>query len=105
MFRIPLENIPNQVCSVRIDGALFELRIKVARGSMTASVSRDSVALVRGARCLPFEPLIPYRYLAGHTGNFYFVNEDGAYPHYSRFGSEDTLLYLGRDELEALRNG
>jgi hypothetical protein len=42
---------------------------------------------------------------AAAAGNFYFMNRDGAYPHYSRFGGEDALYYMPRAELEALRNG
>lgn len=105
MFKIPLDPIPNQNCSVRLDGALFDLTIKIARELMTITIKRDGVTLVQGVRCLPDTPLIPHRYLEGGTGNFYFQTVAGSYPHYSRFGGTDTLFYATRDELEALRNG
>lgn len=104
MYLIPLEAIPNQSCSVRLDGSLLTLTVKAGRNLMVASIERDGHALVKGVRCLPETPLIPHRYLEGLTGNFYFLTEAGAYPHYTRFGLTDRLCYLTHDELKELRN-
>lgn len=105
MFKIPLDPIPNQNCSVRLDGALFDLTVKIARELMAITIKRDGVILVQGVRCLPDTQLIPHRYLEGATGNFYFRTADGSYPHYSRFGGTDILYYATKDELEAARHG
>lgn len=105
MFVVPLESVPNQRLSIRLDGALFGLEIKAAREIMTISISRNGDSVVKGLRCVPATPLIPYAYLEGLTGNFAFITQGGAYPHYSRFGGTDTLWYLTAQELRELRNG
>lgn len=113
MYVIPLTAIPNQRLSSRLDGALFDLEIKAARDSMIISISRNAEPVVQGLRCMPSTPLIPYKYLevtdgsddSGATGNFIFITEGNAYPHYSRFGTTDVLYYLSAAELENMRNG
>jgi hypothetical protein len=105
MFVVPLAAISNQRLSVRLDGALFDLEVKTARDVMTISIFRDAKPVIKGLRCLPDIPLIPYAYLEGLTGNFYFTTEGGAYPHYSRFGATDTLWYVTARELQELRHG
>lgn len=105
MYVIPLQNTPNQRCSVRLEGALFEITVKAAISSMAVSIAKDGVVIVRGVRCLPSTPLIPHRHLEGMTGNFYFLTGQNQYPHYSRFGGTDTLCYLTRNELQEIRNG
>lgn len=105
MYIVPLSPVPNQRLSVRLDGALFELEIKAARECMAISITRDAQTVVKGLRCLPLTPLIPYAYLEGLTGNFAFVTQGDVYPHYSRFGGTDTLWYLTVQELKELRHG
>lgn len=105
MYVISLAAIPNQRLSVRLDGALFDLEIKVAREAMTISISRNAEVVVKGLRCLPATPLIPYAYLEGLTGNLAFITQGDVYPHYSRFGTTDVLWYLTAQELAELRNG
>lgn len=105
MFTVPLSPIPNQRCSIRLEASLFELALKVATSLMTVTITRDGQNIVQGVRCLPGIPLIPFRYLEGLTGNFYFFTEGNVYPHYSRFGATDILYYLTADELMEIRNG
>lgn len=105
MYLVPLEPVPNQRCSVRIDGVLYELTIKTARAIMAASITRDGIAVTHNAPCLPRRQIVPYRYLERDGGNFVFVTKNDAYPHYSRFGGEDTLYFLTPAELEEARNG
>lgn len=84
---------------------MFTLGVKQANGVMCIFISRNDVPIVQGQRCVPERPLIPYRYLEGSTGNFYFFTENGEYPHYSRFGGADVLVYATAEELVELRNG
>lgn len=104
MYQIDIMPIPNQRFRTRIEDALFEITLKAVGGGTVASISRDDVILARGVRCVPGKPLVPYAYMEGATGNFYFVTSGGDYPHYSRFGSKDTLWYLTRAELEEKRS-
>lgn len=105
MYRVPLAAIPNQRLSVRLDGALFAITVKLAVSVMCVSIDRDGETVVAGQRCVPDVPLIPYRYLEGDAGNFVFVTAGGEYPHYSRFGGTDALLYGTAAELAELRHG
>lgn len=105
MVIVPLSAIPNQKVSIRLEGALFDLTIRTARNLMAVTIAKDGKPVVSGQRCLPDTPLIPYRYLEGLTGNFYFFTAKGEYPHYSRFTGTDELVYATASELEVLRNG
>ena len=105
MLLIPLSPVPNQRFQVRLEDSLFGIELKTARESMVISISRDGRLILRGARCLPAAPLIPFRYLEGLTGNFFFLTEGGLYPHHSRFGGADTLWHVTADELAEMRNG
>ena len=104
MVILPLAAIPNQKVSARLEGALFELTIKVVRNLMAITIAKDGETLVSGVRCVPGQPLIPFRYLAGATGNFYFFTANGEYPHFTRFGSTDMLAYATAAELAGVRN-
>ena len=104
MDTIPLTAVPNQRLTVRLEGALFDLTIKLAGSLMAATILRNGETVVSGVRCLPDMPLIPHRYLEGMTGNFMFLTEGGRYPHYSRFGGADELVYATAKELEEIRN-
>ena len=105
MVSIPLASIPNQRLAIRLEGSLFGLTLKTAGNIMTITINKDGETVVSGMRCLPDMPLIPYRYLEGTTGNFYFTTAGDEYPHYSRFGGADELLYATAAELKELRHG
>ncbi len=65
MRLLDLLAVPNQTFSATINSVLWELTIKVARGTMLADVRRDGVDLVLGQRIVAEFPILPYRYL-GH---------------------------------------
>jgi hypothetical protein len=104
MYLVPLTPVPNQKCSVRLDGVLYELAIKAARTLMAATITRDGALVTCNAPCLPLRPLIAYRYLEKDLGNFVFVTKGGAYPHYARFGGDDALYFLTPTELAEARH-
>ena len=105
MVIIPLSPIPNQRLAIPLEGALFGLHLKAAGNTMTITINKGGETVVSGMRCVPNVPLIPYRYLEGTTGNFYFTTAGGEYPHYSRFGGADELVYATAAELKELRHG
>ena len=105
MYEIPLQAVPNQRFSVRLEGALFDVTIKAARTVVTATIVRDGITLVQGVRCLPGTALIPHRYLEDTAGNFMFLTDGDKYPDYTRFSTKDRLMYLTRTELDEVRNG
>ena len=93
MIEIDLIQAPNQSFSITIGGALWELSIKVARGTMLADVKRDGVDLVVGQRIVAEFPLLPYRHLS-HQGNFAILTRDGELPWWEEFGRSQSLIYL-----------
>lgn len=68
---------------------------------MFADISRDGSVLLTGVRVLAGEPLIPYRYL--EDGNFIFITANDEMPFWSEFGNSQVLVYLSKEEIDAVR--
>jgi len=100
MQTIPLEPIPNQEFTLRLDDHSFTLRIKEASGVMVADVTIDGVEVLAATRIVAGTPLIPYRYLAG-AGNFVVLTDGGELPAYAQFGVTQRLIYASAAELAA----
>ncbi|KNE28219.1 phage baseplate plug family protein [Achromobacter spanius] len=98
MRDVNLLALPNQSFSVTINGVLWELAVKVARGTMLADVKRDGVDLVLGQRIVAECPILPYRYLS-HQGNFVILTRDGELPWWEEFGRSQSLVYLEPTEV------
>ncbi|WP_286898894.1 hypothetical protein [Achromobacter sp. UBA2119] len=98
MRDITLLAVPNQTFSATINGVLWELSIKVARGTMLADVRRDGVDLVLGQRIVAEFPILPYRYLS-HQGNFAILTRNGELPWWEEFGRSQSLIYLEPTEV------
>jgi hypothetical protein len=103
MQLIPLDAVPNQAFSVRLDGALYALQIKEARGVMVIDIARDGVDLVRGLMMKGETPLLPYRHM--EEGNLVLTTDGELEPFWDQFGVSQTLTYLTLAEVEELRNG
>lgn len=98
MIEIDLIQAPNQAFSITINGVVWDLAIKVARGTMLADVRRDGVDLVVGQRIVAEFPILPYRYLS-HQGNFAILTRDGDLPWWEEFGRSQSLVYLEPSEV------
>lgn len=98
---IPLAPIPNQSLSVNIDNNFYEISLKFTPTILFADISRNNVALVRGARVVSFVPLINYQYL--EEGNFFLATLNQALPDYTQFGISQGLYYLPQFQLDAIR--
>jgi hypothetical protein len=101
MIDISLAAIPNQSVFVQLDDRAYAVEIHGAGDVMTASVTRDNVLLIQGARITPGMPLLPYRYQ--EDGNFLLLVDGGDLPDYAQFGVTQFLVYLSADELAELR--
>lgn len=97
MLTIPLDSIPNQSLTVRLDGAQYALTFKEAGGVMMVTIDRDGTRLVTGARCVAGFPLLPHRYLWPRSGNFLFLSE--GIPYFADFGSTCALVYASAEEI------
>lgn len=101
---IPLDAIPNQEISVRLEDFRYTLKFNdLCPGTLCATVSRNDVLLISGVRCVAKELVLPYQYLEGTGGNFYFETPNDEIPDYTKFGSTHFLYYISAAELEAAR--
>lgn len=93
MIEVPLEAVPNQSLSIRLDDRRWLLRIVDCGDVMAADVTLDDVSLVAGVRIVAGTPIVPYAYLRDGTGNFILLTESCALPDYRQFGVTQRLLY------------
>ncbi len=103
MIQIPLDAIPNQSLSIRLDGRRYEITVQATSGVMSATIVRDGTMLVQGMQCGASVLLLPFRYMEDNAGNFVFMTGNGEYPDYTKFDSTHELLYVSNAELEVIR--
>lgn len=102
MIDVELAAVANQSLTVQVDDLVYSITLReVTGGSMAASVSRNGVKIVSGARVVAGSPLLPSRYQ--ETGNFLITTEGEACPYWDQFGITQFLVYLTDVELEAYR--
>lgn len=101
MIDIALSAVANQSFFVQLDERAYAISIHTADDVLTASISRDDVTLITGARIAPGTPLLPYRYQ--ESGNFVLLTQDDDMPEYSQLGVTQFLVYLSPSELASLR--
>lgn len=97
MQTIPLQPIPNQSLTVRLDDVRYVIELKEAGGMMAATIDRAGVRLVTGMRCPAGIPLLLFPHLFSGFGNFVFVSE--GIPYYTNFGTNCQLVYASASEL------
>lgn len=101
MIDVSLQPLPNQSLSIVLDGARYDITVKLSNGVMTASILRDGVTLVDGVRLVSGTPVLPYPYL--ESGNFILTTENYDLPYYDQFGNTQFLVYLTAAEVAAQR--
>ncbi len=100
---VPLASVPNQSLSIQLDEKRYVLRLHNVGDLMCIDISIDEETILQGHRLVGSQPIIPYKYLERDGGNFIFATELGDYPFWDQFGVTQTLLYITRAELEAIR--
>ena len=103
MIQIPLDAIPNQSLSIRLDSRRYEITVQATSGVIAATIARDGEMLVQGLRCAASTPLLPFQYMEDGVGNFVFLTKDEEYPDYTKFNSTHQLVYLSGAELAQVR--
>ena len=101
MIEIEVQQIPNQEFIREIGDVRYTIKLRTFQGMTLADITADDVVLKRSVRVCPNMPIIPYKYLT-KGGNFMFFCLDADYPHYTKFGVTQQLVYLTDEELEAL---
>lgn len=102
---IPLQAIANQSLSLQLDGINFDLRIHDCGNIMAVDVIVNNTPLLSGVRAVHGFPIIPTRYQEIGVGNFTFINTldtDDEYPYWTRFNTDQTLIYTSPAELAGL---
>lgn len=90
---IPLEALPNQTLTIRLNDHRYEIKIQtISDDLMCISITRDNVKLIQGVRCIPQMSFIPNNLVMG-LGNFYFKTVNDEYPNYQKFGGDHILYY------------
>lgn len=101
MIEIPLQPIPNQSLTVRLDDHLYNLTFKTINGAMAVDIARDNVLIESGARIVAGTPLLPYRYQ--ESGNFLILTLNDDIPYYDQFGVTQKLIYTSQVDIGAAR--
>jgi hypothetical protein len=101
MIEITLDAIPNQSLTIQLDNNFYEISIKETNGAMAATIFRNDVVIISGARIVAGIPLLPYPYQ--EDGNFLLLTANDDIPYYTQFGITQTLIYASQSELEAIR--
>lgn len=101
MIDVGIAAVPNQSLSIQLDERFYDIHLRDAGGAMAATIARDGVTLVSGARIVAGTPLLPYRYQ--EAGNFLVTTDAEALPYYDQFGVTQFLVYLTAAELAAYR--
>lgn len=90
MYRINLNNTPNQYASFNIGEDGYDIRLKTVKGMLYADLFLNGEEIVRSRRCINKMPLIYTKRL----GNFYFLdtvgNED---PTYDKLNDRFLFIY------------
>lgn len=100
MLQIPIQALPNQKFSTRLDDVRYEFTIKETNGVMCFDMARDDIVILSGSRIVGGTPLLPYFYL--QSGNFIMLTSGDDLPDYRQFGITQFLLYLSAAEVAAI---
>lgn len=101
MQQIQIAGEPNQSFSVNLEGIRWDISIKVAKSTMTATVSADGVVLIHSVRLAAYQPIIPYQYLQG-DGNFAIITNHDEIPWWEEFGESQFLIYATKQEIDGI---
>lgn len=101
MIDVGIAALANQALSIQLDERFYEIELREANGVMSASITRDGVALISNVRVTAGTPLLPYRYQ--ESGNFVMTTDGEAIPYWDQFGVTQSLVYLSAAEVAAYR--
>lgn len=99
MIDVPLLALANQSLSMPLGDSRYEITVKEATGCMVCTIVRDDVVLVQNVRLLPDAYVLPYDYLEGGQGNFFFSVQDEEMPWWESFGITQFMVWVSADEI------
>lgn len=101
MIEVTLAAIPAQSVSIQLGGSFYVIDVRDTGECVTATITRDDVTIVSGARLVPGTPVLPYRYQ--EAGNFILSTEGDDLPDHTQLGVTQFLVYFDAAELTAAR--
>lgn len=104
MMTIGLQATPNQLIPFVADGQQYNVRVWFDGDDMMfMDVTINNVVIATSLPCLVGQQVIPYSYLEGNGGNFFWFTASGNNPNYQNFGAGDVLVYGTNAEMTAER--
>ena len=101
MVNIELNNIPNQVFSITLNGMQYRIAVRTIQNFTLISVWQNGDILFYNQVCTPNAFVNPYNYVS-ENGKLYFRCLDNEYPNYKKFGDTQKLYFLTPDEVSNL---
>ena len=99
MLSIILQPIPRQQFTVTLDGSLFDITLIAVQDMTYATILRDGITIVSGARCVSGFPILTSKSMLGSAGNFSFYTPNNENPWWENFSITHHLLYVTALEL------
>ena len=100
MQLIELQNIPNQIFNIVLNGVDYRIQVKTIQDLTFISVWRNGAVLFYNQICVPNGYVDPYNYVS-ENGKIFFRGLDSEYPNYRKFGITQWLYYLTAEEVKA----
>lgn len=100
MQLIELQNIPNQIFNIVLNGVDYRIQVKTIQDLTFISVWRNGDVLFYNQICVPNGYVDPYNYVS-ENGKIFFRCLDSEYPNYRKFGITQWLYYLTAEEVKA----
>lgn len=104
MMPITLQAVPRQETEFYADSQQYDIRIWWdGQDMMFMDISINGTTVASACPCLTGAMVIPYEYLEGDGGNFFWSTASGENPQYANFDSTDVLLYATNAEMATAR--
>lgn len=100
MQLIELQNIPNQIFNIVLNGVDYRIQVRTIQDLTFISVWRNGDVLFYNQVCVPNGYVDPYNYIS-ENGKIFFRCLDNEYPNYRKFGITQWLYYLTAEEVKA----
>lgn len=96
--------LPNQSFPLTINNLDLEVEIRLSgeddNEMMLFTLKSGDEYICPAVPCCANQGLLPYPYMVSEVGgNFFFITENGEYPHYTNFNTTCNLFFITEDEL------
>lgn len=98
MYIVELNKIPNQELTFIVDSNAFRVQLRTIQELTFMTVFLNEQPLIYSQLCTPNNFVNLYNYISV-GGKFYFKCIDEEYPHYTKFGDTQQLVFYTEDEL------